>query len=65
MHIVYSALRQNTVNQPEISQSTANELPEPIIRYQAYQAACQKLNNEILAIQKYLPGWMPTFRLQF
>lgn len=60
MHIAYSALQQPTPN----SQSCPATEPdhEPLLRYQAYQAVCIRYSNEIAAIQKYMPGWMPAFR---
>lgn len=62
MHIAYSAIRQISSDHSGILKNAADELPESLIRYQAYEAACQKLNKEIIAIQKYIPGWMPAFR---
>jgi hypothetical protein len=64
MHIVYSALNQPNAaavfsSEPNIDNS---DLPEPLLRYQAYLAACQKFSKEITAIQKYSPGWQPAFR---
>ena len=60
MHIAYSALQQ-----PEGDNQYYNSLtpvPEPLLRYQAYQAACIKYQEEIAAIRKYMPGWMPAFK---
>jgi hypothetical protein len=64
MHIAYSALYQvSPVNQStQLICDKNSEVSEPLLRYQAYQAACQKLSHEIAAIQKYIPGWMPAFR---
>ncbi|WP_184548764.1 hypothetical protein [Mucilaginibacter sp. FT3.2] len=62
MHIAYSALQHVTVNQQNLVAGADITLTEPVIRYQAYQAACQKLSKEIEDIQKYMPGWMPAFR---
>jgi hypothetical protein len=64
MHLVYSALQQTAVfeNQHYIEMEIENEQYEPLLRYRAYEAACQKHTKEIAAIQKYMPGWMPTFR---
>ena len=62
MNIAYSALAQEqNFYQPEKStvQRTDNEVK---IRYMAYLQACNKLNTEIAAIQKYFPGWMPKFQ---
>ncbi|HEY8783958.1 MAG TPA: hypothetical protein VIM16_20180 [Mucilaginibacter sp.] len=63
MHLVYSAF--NTTNThvlksaPLPHDQPANEL---LLRYQAYETACNKYSREIVAIQKYLPGWAPQFR---
>jgi len=56
MYLAYSALdpSQQTGNQIQLS----NQL---IIRYQAYQAVCEKYQHEIAAIRKYLPNWKPNF----
>jgi hypothetical protein len=64
MHIAYSAIRQAATTTPQTLQlkPAGDDLPEPLLRYNGYQAACQKLNQEIAAIQKYIPGWMPVFR---
>jgi hypothetical protein len=64
MHIAYSALNQpnaTAVFSPDPNNDNI-DLPEPLLRYQAYLAACQKLSKEIIAIQKYSPGWLPAFR---
>jgi hypothetical protein len=57
MHLVYSkispGLPPNKVIQNE---------DEMLIRYMAYQEACEKHRNKITEIQKYIPGWMPKFR---
>jgi hypothetical protein len=60
MHIAYSALQQPTADNQHSDTPLTDH--EPLLRYQAYQAACTKYNKEIAAIQKYIPGWMPTFR---
>ncbi|QEC79075.1 hypothetical protein [Mucilaginibacter ginsenosidivorax] len=65
MHIAYSALNQPntpTLLSQKFTVDGNNDLPEPLLRYQAYLAACQKLSKEITAIQKHSPGWMPVFR---
>jgi len=65
MHIAYSALNQPNATAaflPESNNENISDLPEPLLRYQAYLAACKKLSKEIIAIQKYSPGWMPAFR---
>jgi hypothetical protein len=64
MHLAYSALQQTTVseNQQYAGIKLENHQHEPLLRYRAYEAACQKYSEEITAIQKYIPGWMPAFR---
>lgn len=65
MHIAYSALNQpNAAAVFPLDSNIDNndDLSEPLLRYQAYLAACQKLGKEITAIQKYSPGWLPAFR---
>lgn len=52
MYIAYSALR----NKKENAQPANKKLTQ---RHKAYVAACNKYSNEIIAIQKYFPGWMP------
>lgn len=58
MYIVYSALRdinedasQTRLNKPKITGIN--------LRLQGYLAACAKYNSEIIAIQQYIPGWVP------
>ncbi|MDN5287723.1 MAG: hypothetical protein JWR38_3997 [Mucilaginibacter sp.] len=60
MHIAYSALQEPVDNNQHNHFVQTDH--EPLLRYQAYQAACNKYNKEIVAIQKYIPGWMPAFR---
>lgn len=60
MHIAYSALHEPVDNNQHNLTAPADH--EPLLRYQAYQAACNKYHKEITAIQKYIPGWMPAFR---
>lgn len=59
MHLAYSAFHPK-----QQQQSAGKTAPGNIrlVRYHAYQSACNKYSNEIAAIQKYLPGWMPAFR---
>lgn len=52
MYIAYSAFR------PEEKDQNNNDV---LARYQGYQVACQKHNQTIAAIQKYIPGWQPAF----
>jgi hypothetical protein len=63
MHLAYSAINTTHNSGPQsvdsIQHQNNNEL---MLRYQAYQTACNKYSNEIAAIQKYIPGWLPKFR---
>ena len=56
MHLAYSALRTNK-NANQSLQATKTELA---LRYQAYLSVCHKYSSHIAAIQKYIPGWMPS-----
>jgi hypothetical protein len=60
MHLAYSAISPNNDNQRQKIQSQPHN--EILLRYQAYQAACNKYSREIAAIQKCIPGWAPQFR---
>jgi hypothetical protein len=63
MHLAYSAI--NTTDNYQYQSSVMNnDQPdnELMLRYQAYQTACNKYSREIAAIQQYLPGWAPKFR---
>ena len=63
MHLAYSAISTLTTNQyPSTGLSQQQPKNEMLLRYQAYQTACNKYSHEIAAIQKYMPGWMPKFR---
>ncbi|TFF33417.1 hypothetical protein [Mucilaginibacter psychrotolerans] len=56
MHIAHSAFRNKTkAGHAQLS------TPEMQQRIAAYHATCKKYKQEIAAIQKYLPGWMPAF----
>jgi len=57
MYIAHSALRTTTKNGKRTL--TDRNLQQ---RLEAHQAACQKYQQEIIAIQKYLPGWTPAFK---
>ena len=61
MHLAYSAINITNNNQQNSTQQHNGET-EQLLRYRAYQYTCEKYRNEIVAIQKYLPGWMPKFR---
>jgi len=54
MYIAYSAINPSQQQDP-----SAEPNNERMLRYQAYQAACSKYSQQIAAIQKYLPGWLP------
>ncbi|WP_311953259.1 hypothetical protein [Mucilaginibacter terrae] len=61
MHLAYSALPASAHNQ---SQKASKSLSRKCrIRYRAYKAACKKYEQEIAAIQQYMPGWQPAFNL--
>ncbi|HEY9194969.1 MAG TPA: hypothetical protein VIM77_01845 [Mucilaginibacter sp.] len=62
MYIAYSAIRQSTAGNSNETTGNTDDLPEAVLRYRGYQAACEKLNDEIEAIRQYLPGWTPAFR---
>jgi hypothetical protein len=58
MHIAYSALPN--INQPmPVDKITVHT--EHSIRLEAYQDTCDKFCKEIIAIQKYIPGWVPAY----
>jgi hypothetical protein len=57
MYIAYSALRET-----KGKAKAANEKISQ--RHRAYLAACNKYSNEITAIQKYFPGWMPALEIK-
>ena len=62
MHLAYSAFRDNIklTNSNSIEQlPTTRRLK---LRYRGYLAACQKYEQEIAAIQRYLPDWQPAFK---
>ena len=60
MYIAYSAIQKQDDQQQQ--NPTVPLYHERAIRYQAYIETCAKYSNEIAAIQKYIPGWTPTFR---
>ncbi|WPU97265.1 hypothetical protein SNE26_14655 [Mucilaginibacter sp. cycad4] len=62
MYIAFSALRQSTGdNNNQNCSNTLNE-HEVLQRFEGYRTACEKYRDEIAAIQKYMPGWMPAFK---
>jgi hypothetical protein len=63
MHLAFSAI--NTINNSQHQLNNGQQDPtnvDLLLRYQAYQTACDKYSQEIAAIQKYIPGWLPKFR---
>ncbi|CAM3789772.1 hypothetical protein MUGA111182_09825 [Mucilaginibacter galii] len=60
MHLAYSSLRN--INENDQSNKPSFTKKARQLRYQGYQAACEKYQNEIATIQQYLPGWKPAFR---
>ena len=63
MHLAFSAINTNDTIRHQL---TSDQQDQPnadlLLRYQAYQTACDKYSREIAAIQKYIPGWLPEFR---
>ena len=53
MRLVYSALRHVEKNRDK-KRITA--------RFRGYQAACNKHQSTIAAIQQFMPGWAPDFQ---
>jgi hypothetical protein len=63
MHLAYSAINTISNGQPSsVGDDQHQNNNELMLRYQAYQTACNKYSSEIAAIQKYIPGWLPKFR---
>ncbi|WP_121810876.1 hypothetical protein [Mucilaginibacter kameinonensis] len=61
MYIAFSALRQTAQGSiDEYKTEVVNE-QEALQRIEGYRMACEKYQNEIAAIQKYMPGWLPSF----
>jgi hypothetical protein len=59
MYIAHSALRTKQKNgKPPLINTELSQ------RYEAYLAACNKHRNQIAAIQKYIPGWVPPFEFK-
>jgi hypothetical protein len=58
MHLAYSAFQD--LSQPAAIQKSKNK-ETLVLRYNAYRETCQKYHSDIIAIQKYLPGWQPAF----
>jgi hypothetical protein len=62
MHLAYSAISTTNTNLQQNNMQQHEPENETLLRYNAYQATCDKFSHEIAAIQKYLPGWVPKFR---
>jgi hypothetical protein len=63
MYLAFSAI--NTISNNQHQSNNGHQYQQNIdllLRYQAYQTACDKYSQEIAAIQKYIPGWLPKFR---
>ena len=55
MYLAYSA-----PNMPHNGNHSEQQMDNDLtLRYQAYLAACQKHQREIVEIRKYFPGWAP------
>lgn len=61
MYIAFSALRQQSTNHCDQNNTELLNDPEAVLRFKAYEVVCEKYKDEITAIQKYIPGWMPAF----
>ena len=62
MRLVYSALQNTVGNTRAIANLNVPASRRVKLRYRGYKAACQKYEQEIAAIQQYLPGWQPAFK---
>jgi hypothetical protein len=58
MHIAYATLQDDKLRPAQDSAADNNQLST---RFKAYYTACDKYSKEIIAIQKYLPGWVPPY----
>ncbi len=61
MHLAYSSINSNFTTELQPGEHQQPMDNERVIRYRAYQIACSKYADEIIAIQKYFPGWLPRF----
>ncbi|WP_162996478.1 hypothetical protein [Mucilaginibacter celer] len=61
MYIAFSALSQQSRDGESRHNNDALNSNESLIRFKAYEAACEKYKDQIIEIQKYMPGWMPPF----
>jgi len=62
MYIAFSALRQAAQGSIDEYETEVVNEHEALQRVEGYRMACEKYRDEIAAIQKYLPGWMPSFK---
>jgi hypothetical protein len=60
MHLAYSALRSNLDVQKINKLGSAKKRTQ--LKYVGYLTACKKYQEEIAAIQQYMPGWKPAFK---
>jgi len=58
MYIAHSAIQDIT---PQLPADKNTDRQQHSIRLKAYQATCNKFYQEIAAIQKYIPGWVPAY----
>lgn len=61
MHLAYSALSSNLDDQPETKKLRSTKKRNQL-KYVGYLTACIKYQDEIAAIQQYMPGWKPAFK---
>ena len=54
-------IAHSRIKRPKRHETNLTEDEQLRLRYEAYQAVCKKYRNEIADIQKYLPGWTPSF----
>jgi len=60
MHLAYSSLRNISKKNFTGRSSTTKKVMQ--LKYEGYEAACIKHQNEIAAIQQYFPNWKPAFQ---
>ncbi|MDP9048521.1 MAG: hypothetical protein M3N14_10310, partial [Bacteroidota bacterium] len=61
MYLAYSAINSGLTTHQHTNEQQEPNVNDWILRYNAYQVVCGKYADEIIAIQKYFPGWMPRF----
>jgi len=57
MYVVYNALK-SCANRNKKKNNVQK-------KYEAYLTVCNKYKHEIVAIQKYIPGWKPGFNIEY